>query len=236
VIARALRLLCGLGGSILALPSEAQDVLRVEGTEWIAHLPGDRQLRSADLVGAQLQVAGGIELRIDAATLHHDHRGQSWWSHELSMRAAGQAWQPLCAPHSDGSSFAIVLPGQETTDGMLADHPDAFALSCSRGALAKCLRLGYRPWERDGAGRPMRPVFNACIRMIRADYGGTGEPHTLEGQTIDVYDDVGVQSPDGPTARCCSTDPGDQIRRPGPRTGGASNSARLECRAVGQHE
>ena len=36
-------------------------------------------------------------------------------------------------------------------------------------------------------------VYNACIRMVRADYCGNGTPTTKEGQQIDIYDDHGIE-------------------------------------------
>jgi hypothetical protein len=192
------RLLAGLLMGIAPFTAGAQ-AWQADGTEWVLRLADGRELRSAALVGAQMNLANGATLRIDAVEPHRDHRGLAWWAHTLSVRQPGQNWQPLCEPHSDGTRFAVVLPGRETADRMLVEAPGAFALSCSRGALAKCLRLGYRPWEADRAGRSMRPVFNACVRMVRADYGGTGQPHTEDGRQIDVYDDLGVQRPEPDT-------------------------------------
>ena len=40
------------------------------------------------------------------------------------------------------------------------------------------------------------PKFQACLRMVRADYCGDGRSWTKNGMTIDVYDDVGIQSPE----------------------------------------
>ena len=42
----------------------------------------------------------------------------------------------------------------------------------------------------------MRPTFESCMRMVRADYCGDGIPHTRNGTTIDIWDPKGVQSDD----------------------------------------
>jgi len=49
--------------------------------------------------------------------------------------------------------------------------------------------------ELAGAGS-MRSTYNACVRRVRADYGGHGLPYTENGRQIDVYDPLGIQQPD----------------------------------------
>ena len=58
------------------------------------------------------------------------------------------------------------------------------------------MRFGYYPWAQAPDGRPMRDVYNACVRMVRADYCGAGTATTRDGMLIDVYDDSGIQKPD----------------------------------------
>ncbi|MEO6277415.1 ADYC domain-containing protein [Roseateles sp.] len=180
------------GLSIAAAPAAP---LRAEGTEWVLQAPGG-SLRSADLVGAELRLAGGAVLRIDSAQRVSDGGARSWWAHELSVQTDLQGWKPLCAPHSDGTHYAVVLPGREQADGSLADEPASYAVSCTSGALAKCLRMGYEPWQTTPQGASMRGTYNACLRMVRADYGGHGLAYTENGRQIDVYDTQGVQQAD----------------------------------------
>ena len=55
--------------------------------------------------------------------------------------------------------------------------------------------LGYRPWAvRDGV--PLAPYWEACIKLIRADYCGDARPTTLDGMLISIYDTIGIQQPD----------------------------------------
>jgi hypothetical protein len=42
----------------------------------------------------------------------------------------------------------------------------------------------------------MSDNYNACIRMIRADYCGDQAAHTVDGTLIDIYDDIRVQDSD----------------------------------------
>jgi ADYC domain len=74
-----------------------------------------------------------------------------------------------------------------------AAEPGVFELACTSGALGKCIRFGYRPWA-FAKGMELREVYNACIRMVRADYCGNGTATTKDGQVIDIYDDLGIQS------------------------------------------
>jgi hypothetical protein len=174
---------------------ERLPALRAVGTEWVLQLPDGSSLGSAHLVGTQFRLAGGAVVRLDAARIETGPTARTWWAHELSVQGAGGAWGPLCTPHSDGTQYAVVLPGREMPDGSLGEG-DGFALSCTTGALAKCLRMGYEPWHSGLNGRRMRAAFQACLRMVRADYGGDGTPHTQTGHRIDVFDDLGVQKAD----------------------------------------
>jgi hypothetical protein len=76
-------------------------------------------------------------------------------------------------------------------------------IACTNGAIAKCIRLGYKPWK-DAPDRPMRALHQACTRMIRADYCGDGRTHTKDGTNIDVFDSYGVQ-------RRAETDPAIEV-------------------------
>lgn len=189
-------LVTALAAPATCLAAEAMP-LRAEGGEWVLQTDSG-MLRSADLVGAQLRLAGGAVIRIDSARYTTDGAAQGWWAHELSV-AAPQGWQPLCSTHSDGTHYAVVLPGREQADGSLAADPSRYAVSCTNGALAKCVRMGYAPWSplpQPSQGGAMLPLFNACVRMVRGDYGGAGEAFTENGRKIDVYDDAGLQKAD----------------------------------------
>ena len=74
--------------------------------------------------------------------------------------------------------------------------PDGLELSCTAGAIGKCVRFGYRRWTTSADGAALAPLHAACVRMVRGDYGGAGRPWTKDGMHIDLYDDHGVQRPD----------------------------------------
>lgn len=170
--------------------------LRVDAGRFQLQMADGRNLTSADLVGAKLLMGDGQWLRVDAVELGKGLAGKPLWQHRLSVADEQGHWHNYCAPHSDGTEYALLVPGRSMPDGTVQEDATSFAISCTSGAQAKCLRFGYLPWELDANGHSLRPTYNACIHMVRGDYGGDGVPHTEDGKTIDVYDDVGIQTPD----------------------------------------
>jgi hypothetical protein len=66
-----------------------------------------------------------------------------------------------------------------------------FSVTCTSGAIGKCVRAGYRPWEAMADGRPGWDHHQACTRLIRADYCGDGASHTRDGTLIEIIDRLG---------------------------------------------
>ena len=166
--------------------------LRADGTRFELQLDDGRVLHSHELIGAELQLDDDQGLRIDAVDEQHDLHGKSIWLHRLSVRGSNGAWRSMCLPHSDGTQHALLVAGREKGDGtLLADNEGGFVVTCTAGAQAKCVRFGYRPWEPG-----LLATYNACIRMVRADYGGDGRPYTENGRLIDLYDDRAIQTAD----------------------------------------
>ena len=76
-----------------------------------------------------------------------------------------------------------------------------FSVTCTSGAIGKCVRMGYRYWRTDADGPPMWELHQACTRMLRADYCGDGSSHTRNGTLVNVYDRFGIQRPDSEPSR-----------------------------------
>jgi hypothetical protein len=72
------------------------------------------------------------------------------------------------------------------------DEHGAVQLVCTSGAIGKCIRWGYPPAR--------KALHEACIRMVRADYGGDGATATRDGTMISFCDRAGVH-------RCPATAP-----------------------------
>ncbi len=163
--------------------------LGVEGTEVVVSLADGRTLRSKDIVGAVLKVrfeGEPAEVRVAAVELDPDDKSKTVWLHTFEARQADGTWQNLCGPGPDGRRQGFAL---KTPDGGLD-------LTCTSGAVGKCVRFGYRPWASGPDGKSLAPQHAACVRMVRADYGGDGRPWTRDGMRIDIYDPQGIQTAD----------------------------------------
>jgi hypothetical protein len=176
------------------VPADASDQsarLTVLGTEFRLRLPDGRVLSGADLVGAIVDVVefgGERRIRIDAVEVDPDDPTGEIMLHTLSMYdPESSRWQPVCLPDAAGKRhgfpFAMKPEGERIT------------LTCTAGAEAKCIRMGYRPWKTLPEGRSLVGYFRACIHMMRADYCGDDRPATRDGTVIEVYDLLGIQRP-----------------------------------------
>jgi len=186
-------------------PAPAAELRSVEadGTQFKVTLSDGSVLRSPQLAGAVLTVTARgetLRLRIDGVELDPDAKRGEVWLHTLSAQGDNGAWRNPCEAGPDGRQQAFPLAGRaRRPDGLFGRaEPGTFELTCTAGAQGKCVRFGYLPWE----GEVMLAHYNACIRMVRADYCGNGTPHTRDGTLIDVYDKQGIQMPD----------PGDELQ------------------------
>jgi hypothetical protein len=182
----------------ICLGQPAVERVRAVGTEFEVSLSDGRVLTSAGLVGATLSVRGlGDRLqviRVDA--VQPDPANNDIQLHSLSVRdPATGSWSNLCDPGPDGLAMAFPLSGSWAKDGAYIPGDDAFALICTGGAIGKCVRWGYKPWQAALNGRSLRDYLQACVRMVRADYGGDGVGYTRDDTPIDVFDTAGVVPP-----------------------------------------
>jgi len=190
--------------------------IAVEGTVLKITLTDGRVLASPDLIGASLLVDQGDRLRRvrldgierDPGDTRRDVApADVIWLHSFAVEASDGLWGPLCDSGPDSRRQAMPVMGRfSSANGRFgAGGTGSFELACSAGAMGKCIRFGYHPWQtrdlvshRDGASVPAYlDLYNACIRMVRADYGGDGTATTKNGMLIDLYDDHDIQAPDG---------------------------------------
>jgi hypothetical protein len=108
-------------------------------------------------------------------------------------------WIPVCGYEPDGSQVLAIpmeglwnygqgFPGAGGYDA----GASGYTFACRHYAIGKCVELGYRPWASTGDGS-LAPYMVSCTRALRADYCGTGEPNTVDGTLIDLYDRAGIQ-------------------------------------------
>lgn len=190
MIRRLLALLLALA----ACSAFAEDAskLRVDGTEFVLYRTNGRILRSADLVGAELDLGNGSALRIESVRKDPDDPTGQTLLHRLSQRAGDGPWVEACEADRAGNHEGFPVPGLWVEGRYRLDNSH-FAMSCTGGAQAKCVRWGYKPWANAPDGTPMAAHYEACVHMVRADYCGDGVATTKEGTAIDVYDRIGVQ-------------------------------------------
>lgn len=185
------------GGWSASAQTVVPKVVEADATEFKATLTDGRVLRSRDLVGARLVIALGgqaIRVRLDGVERDPEAKNGTVWLHTFSAQMADGSWQNVCDAGPDGRRQGFPIAGRPRPDGMLElAESGIFELACTSGALGKCVRFGYPPWSAAN-GVPLRDVYNACIRMVRADYCGNGIPTTKDGQRIDIYDDLAIQT------------------------------------------
>ena len=179
--------------------------VEADGTQFKVTLTDGQVLRSRELVGATLTIAhNGIAYRIRIEAVETDPRtpergvppDHQVFLHTLSIETADGTWQNVCLAGPDGRRQAFPLAGRVRADGTIAPaEPGTFEITCTSGAQGKCARFGYHPWENAPDGSSGYDLYNACIRMVRADYSGS-KGTTRDGQLIDLYDRFGIQKSD----------------------------------------
>jgi hypothetical protein len=192
--------------------------IAVEGSVLKITLADGRALASRDLIGARLLVdQGGRQrrVRLDGIERDPDDKRRDVapadviWLHSFAIEGPDGSWGPLCDSGPDGRRQAIPVAGRfSSADGRFgAGGLGSFELACTAGAMGKCIRFGYHPWQTRDLPKPVSHhdgdsapsylnLYNACIRMVRADYGGDGTGTTRNGMLIDLYDDHGIQTPE----------------------------------------
>ena len=167
--------------SLLSALAADPSGLTVDGTSFVYTLPSGRVLRSPDLLGAILHMEG-FDVRI--ADVHDDPRarGGRVVLHHLVIVDPDGSMSELCSADPEGNHHAFPIP----------DGKGGYTLTCTSGAIGKCVRWGYRPWEEVPSGPPLGALHEACVHMVRADYGGDGQTFTRDGTRIDYCDDYGI--------------------------------------------
>jgi hypothetical protein len=163
--------------------------IAVEGTEVVVALTDGRTLRSRDLVGATLAVrfeGQPAKVRITGVERDPEDKSGTVWLHSVEALQADGQWSGLCDAGPDGRRQGFPLQGMAK----------GLEFTCTSGAVGKCVRFGYRPWATGPDGQSLRPQHEACIRMVRGDYGGSDEPWTKDGMLIDIFDPQGIQTAD----------------------------------------
>jgi hypothetical protein len=176
-----------LAAFFAATPSVAATAppLTVDGTEFVLTLEDGRALRSADLVGATLMMRVGndeVAVTIESVEEDPDSIGGDVFLHRFIVKNESGKVSDFCTSDAQGQNLGFPVPKEG----------GGFELTCTSGAIGKCVRWGYRFWKEVSGGPPLRALHQACIRMTRADYGGDGSTFTRDGTTIFFCDRFNV--------------------------------------------
>jgi hypothetical protein len=136
-----------------------------------------------------------MTVRIDGVARDtSDADGEIWLHHFSVFDIATGGWRELCQPGPDGTVAGFPVAGSWTSDGRHLRGVSGFTVTCTAGAIGKCVRAGYKQWRKI-ADESLWDYHQACVRMLRADYGGDGTGHTRDGILVDFSDRLGIQQP-----------------------------------------
>ena len=115
------------------------------------------------------------------------------WEYEIQFQNSA-GWQKLCGVDGGGAAIkAISVAGTwSATTATWASSTTQFTLACRQKSVAKCVELGYKSYK--GYSNQMA----SCVRMLRADYCGNNVSYTLDGQLVNLYDNLGIQADSQP--------------------------------------
>lgn len=199
----------GLGGHVVSVGYSSVtrgtlllDTVSISGSQLVG-TAGSQRFQGADFAGSYLKglsdTGKDVYLRVESATQDPAPDGDTW-SYDVSVYdPVHVSWFPLCtnagvrvnALALDGTwNYGVGVPGggAKTVDGK------NFTFACrSVGAIGKCASIvGYKPW-RTVNGVSLDRHHQACVRLLRADFCGNGQPYTVNGNRVDIYDGIGVQ-------------------------------------------
>jgi hypothetical protein len=150
----------------------------------------DAKLLGARLVGMD-ETGRPLTIRIDSIIPYKDTVVEMTMYAFSSPDSAGH-WVNSCEADRLGRRMGFVMQGYFDLTGHHVEDTSAFTVTCSSGSAGKCVLFGYSPWLPGKDGKPIKPLFQACMRMVRADYCGDGTPHTRNGTLIDLWDYQGI--------------------------------------------
>lgn len=189
---------CGLALAACSA-DEPAPVVSVLAGHLQAQRPDGSHLQPADLVGTELTVLDhrdrSTRIRIDG--VHPDPlapHGPITLYEVSRLDEEREQWVPFCQPGPDGVALALPLAGRWRDGGQsFVEDPHDFTMTCTAGANGKCARMGYLPGHPTESGESLTPYFEACVRMMRADYCGDGSSYTEAGVPVELLDRAGRQ-------------------------------------------
>jgi hypothetical protein len=175
-----------------AAASASQQVLevQVDGYEFVLRMKDGEVRRGGQVAGLVVSVPDGPTLRL--AAVRRDDSVPGLFLYELQRQDAPSGrWTAACEPNHAGERLGFPLHGRTDESGGFVPDAHRIRITCLSGALGKCVRAGYG--MAGLAGRPEEAerlaLYQACVRMMRADYCGDGRSATRAGEHIHFWDD-----------------------------------------------
>src|SRR3954469_4612754 len=164
----------GSGTSGSAVAAGLHEVT-IAGNAFRITLDDGRVLAGRDLLGVELDAEDTegkvLTVRIDGIEPDPlDPAGETVLYALSTPDPTAGGWKNLCDPGPDGLRMGFPLAGTWTATGEHVPDPGSFAITCTAGAIGKCVRFGYKPWAAGPDGSSMWDLHQACVRMVRADY------------------------------------------------------------------
>jgi hypothetical protein len=190
--------LFAFGSPAMAVESATVRSVEVKGTAFRITLRDGRIIAQDHLRGVILALGDGTgrqrRIRIDGVERDRQDTAGEVVLYTLSEQdSVSGEWRNLCLPDPDGRRLGFPLAGAFTSDGRYEADRGQILLTCTGGAEGKCVRFGYKPWGFGPNNVSLAPYFQACVRLVRADYCGDGIGHTRDGTPIDIFDRIGIQ-------------------------------------------
>lgn len=123
--------------------------------------------------------------------------GLHWMYYSYTTSRGETVTQSLCRNSKGEDEPAVPVGGHYWNNftGAMALEEPTISFACQTAAVAGCMDYGYIPWEShlecNNVSDPknchvanMWNVLQTCTRLKRADYCGTGVPHTMSGTEI----------------------------------------------------
>jgi hypothetical protein len=182
----------------MAAASVAVRSVGVEGTSFHVTLSDGRIVPQDQLPGTILVLGDGTgrqrRIRIEGVERdRQDAAGEVVLYTLFEQDPESGEWRNLCQPDPDGRRLGFPLAGAFASGGRYERASGRILLTCTGGAEGKCVRFGYKPWGLGPNNISLVPYYQACVRLVRADYCGDGIGHTRDGTPIDIFDAIGIQ-------------------------------------------
>lgn len=105
--------------------------------------------------------------------------------------------QSLCKNSNGDDEPVVPVAGHywNNFNGAMSSEELTISFACQTAAVAGCIEYGYHPWQslqecndvsdpKNCHAANMWNVLQTCTRLKRADYCGSGTPHTMSGTEI----------------------------------------------------